>query len=186
MLSKIPFTIFCLSIELLCILIVSSVYPLWITLSWTNGYKSSHGHVFMSLRFVLEHSEDMVSVFWTFSETFKLFSIVAVLFCISTYNFWEIQFLCELSSVGIDHVSLWASLAAQTVKSLPAMQIDLGSIPALERFPGEGNGYPLQYSCLENPHGQRNLAGFSIWGCKESDMTEWLSIYYYSHFMCVR
>ena len=97
---------------------------------------------------------------------------MAVLFCISTYNFWEIQFLYELSNVGIDHVSLWAFLAAQTVKSLPAIQIDLGSIPALERFPGEGNGYPLQYSCLENPHGQRNLAGFSIWGCKESDMTE--------------
>ena len=28
---------------------------------------------------------------------------------------------------------------------------DLGSIPGLERFPGEGNGNPLQYSCLENP-----------------------------------
>ena len=28
---------------------------------------------------------------------------------------------------------------------------DLGSIPGLGRFPGEGNGYPLQYSCLENP-----------------------------------
>jgi len=28
---------------------------------------------------------------------------------------------------------------------------DLGSIPGLERFPGEGNGKPLQYSCLENP-----------------------------------
>ena len=28
---------------------------------------------------------------------------------------------------------------------------DLGSIPGLERFPGEGNGYPIQYSCLENP-----------------------------------
>ena len=28
---------------------------------------------------------------------------------------------------------------------------DLGSIPGLERSPGEGNGYPLQYSCLENP-----------------------------------
>ena len=26
----------------------------------------------------------------------------------------------------------------------------LGSIPGLERYPGEGNGYPLQYSCLEN------------------------------------
>ena len=36
------------------------------------------------------------------------------------------------------------------VKSLPAMR-DLGSIPGLGRFPGEGNGYPLQYSCLGNP-----------------------------------
>ena len=31
------------------------------------------------------------------------------------------------------------------------------------------------YSCLENPHGQRNLAGYSPWGCKESDTTERLS-----------
>ena len=28
---------------------------------------------------------------------------------------------------------------------------DLGSIPGLGRFPGDGNGNPLQYSCLENP-----------------------------------
>ena len=28
---------------------------------------------------------------------------------------------------------------------------DLGSIPGLGKFPGEGNGNPLQYSCLENP-----------------------------------
>ena len=34
---------------------------------------------------------------------------------------------------------------------------DLGSIPGLGRFPGEGNSYPLQYSCLENPHEQRSL-----------------------------
>ena len=49
---------------------------------------------------------------------------------------------------------------------------DLGSIPVLGRSSGEGNGYPLQYSCLENPHGQRSLAGYSPWGHKESDMTE--------------
>ena len=49
----------------------------------------------------------------------------------------------------VDHVSLSvrASLVAQTVKNLPAMQ---GSIPVLGRSPGEGNDYPLQYSCLEN------------------------------------
>ena len=49
---------------------------------------------------------------------------------------------------------------------------DLGLIPGLGRFPGEGNSYPLQYSCLENPHGQRTLAGYSLWGPKELDMTE--------------
>ena len=36
----------------------------------------------------------------------------------------------------------------------------------------EGNGNPLQCSCLENPHRQRSLAGYSSWSCKESDMTE--------------
>ena len=41
----------------------------------------------------------------------------------------------------------------------------LGLIPGLERFPGGGYGNPLQYSCLENPHGQRSLV------LKESDMT---------------
>ena len=40
---------------------------------------------------------------------------------------------------------------------------------------GEGNGIPLQYSCLENPHGQRSLAAYSPWGCKELDMTKQLS-----------
>ena len=34
---------------------------------------------------------------------------------------------------------------------------DLGSIPGSRRSPGEENGNPLQYSCLENPHGQKNL-----------------------------
>ena len=49
---------------------------------------------------------------------------------------------------------------------------DLGSIPGLGRSPGGGHGSPLQYSFLENPHGQRSLAGYSLWGCKESDTTE--------------
>ena len=50
----------------------------------------------------------------------------------------------------------------------------LSSIPELERSPGGGHGNPLQYSCLENPHGQRNLAGYSPGSHKESDMTEGL------------
>ena len=38
----------------------------------------------------------------------------------------------------------------QLVKNLPAHEGDLGSIPGLGRSPGEGKGYPLQYSGLEN------------------------------------
>ena len=47
-----------------------------------------------------------------------------------------------------------------------------GSLPELGRTSGRGHGNPCQYSCLENPHGQRSLAGYSPWGYKESDMTE--------------
>ena len=49
---------------------------------------------------------------------------------------------------------------------------DLGSIPGLGRPPGGGHGNPLQYSCLENPPGQRSLAGYSPWGHRQSDATE--------------
>ena len=65
-----------------------------------------------------------------------------------------------------------ASLVAQMVKNLPAMLETLGSIPGPGRSPGEANGKPLQYSCLENSHGQRSLVGYSPRGRKESDMTE--------------
>ena len=44
-----------------------------------------------------------------------------------------------------------ASLVAQLVKNPPANAGDSDSIPASGRPPGEGIGYPLQYSCLENP-----------------------------------
>ena len=51
----------------------------------------------------------------------------------------------------------------------------LGFDPWLGRSPGGGHGNPLHYSCLEHPHGQRSLVGYSPWGPKESDMTEQLS-----------
>ena len=52
---------------------------------------------------------------------------------------------------------------------------DLDLIPGLGRSWGGIHGNPLQYSCLENPPGQRNLVGYSPWDPKESDMTECLS-----------
>ena len=68
----------------------------------------------------------------------------------------------------------WASQVVPMVKNLPANAGDIrdsGSIPGSERCPG-GHGNPLQYSCLENPHGQRRLAGYSPEGHKESDTTD--------------
>ena len=55
----------------------------------------------------------------------------------------------------------------------------MDSIPGSGRSPGEEHGNPLQYSYLENPHGQRSLAGYIPRGCKESDMTEQLSTHTY-------
>ena len=52
---------------------------------------------------------------------------------------------------------------------------DLGLISGLGRSTGGGHGNPLQYSWLENPCGQRSLAGYSPCSCKKSDITEWLS-----------
>ena len=55
---------------------------------------------------------------------------------------------------------------ALVVKNLP------GLIQGSGRSPGGGHSIPLQYSCLENPYGQRNLTGYSPWNHKESDTTE--------------
>ena len=64
----------------------------------------------------------------------------------------------------------WASLVAQMVKNPPMMRetwfsLWFGKIPQMMAW------NPLQY-CLENPHGQRNLAGDSSWGHREWNMTE--------------
>jgi len=52
---------------------------------------------------------------------------------------------------------------------------DLGLIPGLGRSPGGGHGNPLPYSCLESPHGQRGLAGYSLGGRKGLGTTGQLS-----------
>ena len=54
---------------------------------------------------------------------------------------------------------------------------DQGSVPGWGRSPGEGNGKPLQYSCLEIPWMEES-AGYSPWGHKELDMTERLHFHF--------
>ena len=67
----------------------------------------------------------------------------------------------------------WGFVSGSDGKESTCSAGDPGLIPVLGRSPGEGNGSPLQYSCLENPKAsQRSLAGYSPWSRKESDPTE--------------
>ena len=58
------------------------------------------------------------------------------------------------------------------VKNLPANAGDWGSIPGSGRFPAEGNGNPLQYSCLGNPMEKGTLWATVHGVAKELDTTE--------------
>ena len=69
-----------------------------------------------------------------------------VLFCVPAWQSWAPQTLSLDLQLGIK-----ASQVAQIVKLFACNVGDLGLIPELGRSPGEGNGYSLQYSCLENP-----------------------------------
>ena len=65
-----------------------------------------------------------------------------------------------------------ASQAAPVLKNLPANAGDLGWIPGSGRSPGEGNGNPLQYSCLGNPM-HRGAWWATVHGVSKGlDMTE--------------
>ena len=92
------------------------------------------------------------------------------LILITIYRYrWEINSL-------IKKCILWISKAlpgeVSEGKESACNAKDLGSIPGYGRSIGGRHGNPLQYSCLENSHGQRSLAGYSPWSFKDSDMTE--------------
>ena len=70
------------------------------------------------------------------------------------------------------HIYVWASLVAQLVKNLTANAGDMGSIPGSGRFPGEGNGNPLQCSYLGNPVDRGAWRATAHGAAEESDMTE--------------
>ena len=64
------------------------------------------------------------------------------------------------------------------VKHLPIMRETGVQSLGSGRSPGEGNGNPLQYSCLENSRG--DLEGYNPWGHKDMDLTERLSTHTYT------
>ena len=100
---------------------------------------------------------------WCFSSSFNIVpvTIIKLLLILSFY---------------ITVNKLWASLVAQRVKNLPACRRPGGrprfDLPGSGKSPGEGNGNPLQCSCLENPRDGGSLVGCCLWGRTESDTTE--------------
>ena len=66
------------------------------------------------------------------------------------------------------------------VKNPTAVWGDLGSVPGLGRSPGEGNGYPLQYTVLENSMDRGAWQATVHGGHKELDMTERLTLFHLS------
>ena len=75
--------------------------------------------------------------------------------------------------------TIWASPVAQMVKSLSCNTGDLGTIPGLGRSPGEGNGNPLQYSCLENP-----MDRGAWWAAVHGAAHDWVANTFTFHYMC--
>ena len=111
--------------------------------------------------------------------------------CIRWSKYWSFSFSISPSneySVLISSTTDWFDLLTVqgTLENLlsfsggsdnkePACNAgDPSLIPKLGRPPGEGNGYPLQYSCLENCMDRGAGPGYSPWGRKESDTTEQL------------
>ena len=111
----------------------------------------------------------------THQHSFSLFIIKVVFFYLKKIILATLQGFQDLSSsirdqtqalgnesMGsqtLDHLRIPSPSSSEDFPSGLGNVGDLGLIPGLGRSPGEGHGNPLQYSCLESPHGQRSLEG---------------------------
>ena len=73
-------------------------------------------------------------------------------------NLIKRKYLTVFSTASLDFPG------GSVIKNPPANAGDKGLIPGPGRSPREGNGNPLQYTCLGKFHGQRSLVGYSPWG----------------------
>ena len=114
---------------------------------------------------------------WPLCKLQFSFSTTGWCFCIGFCRFsaftWGtiLKFLIKSSKIKIVVWLLMASLVVQMVKNLPASAGATGSIPGLGRSLGEGNGNPLQYSCLRNPM-DRGAWRAAVHGVTELDAPE--------------
>ena len=79
-----------------------------------------------------------------------LFEVEDIIMVVQTLGVPEILPWC-FKNFRLQYSQVWGFPGGSAVKNRPANARDSVSTPGLERSPGEGNGNPLQYSCLENP-----------------------------------
>ena len=95
------------------------------------------------------------------------FTIFVSFYCTAEWFIYMCVYMSVYLYICIDlHIHVYRLPRWPRVKNPSASAGGVGSIPGPGRSLGEGNGNPLQYSCLENPHGERSLAGYSLWGCR--------------------
>ena len=80
------------------------------------------------------------------------------------------------------HIADSGCSGGTVLKDPPVNAKDVGLIPGSGKSPGRGNGNPLQYSCLENPHGQKSLVGLQPMGSQSGTwlVTKQQGIYSFS------
>ena len=69
------------------------------------------------------------------------------------YSIYSLKEQADYFPKWLDHF-IWSFPGGSDGKESACKAGDLGSVPGLGRSPGGGHGSPLQYSCLENPHGR--------------------------------
>ena len=88
--------------------------------------------------------------------------------------FWLICFLGQLLTVASQRQPWWRDFPGSSMpRKLPAKAGDTGSIPGSGRSPWRKKWQPTPVFLPGESYGERRLTGYSPWGCKESDMTEW-------------
>ena len=112
---------------------------------------------------------DWTELDWVFSWNNKGYNTLPMLFN------WQDGHWIKSSIIWINQYDILGFPGSSDGKESACNEGDLGSAPGLGWSPGGGHGSPLHYSFLENPHEQRSLVGYSPYGVKELDMTEWLN-----------
>ena len=100
--------------------------------------------LFIILHYLVNYSL-LLDQFLSWQLSYLMLIVSSLRFLVHGYS--DLPIIMFINSFSI----LGTSLVAQTVKASAYNAGDPGSIPGLGRSPGEGNGTPLQYSCLENP-----------------------------------